>query len=118
MINDAVGLRHTFPSGSVIPSGEVIVVFGGGTPTNLPCITQISSEGYLGLNNSGDTITLLDASSVEVTSYSYGSAGGDNQSLGRDVDITGDFKKHSQITSNPVDFSPGRYNETNIPFRP
>ena len=116
MINDSSGLRHTFPSGSVIPAGDVIVVFGGGTPTNFSCVTQISSVGFLGLNNGGDTITLLDASSAIVTSYSYGSEGGDNQSLGRDVDITGDFKKHSQITSNPVDFSPGRYNETNIPF--
>ena len=51
-----------------------------------------------------------------VTSYSYGSEGNYNQSLGRDVDITGDFKKHSEITDNPVDFSPGRLNETNIPF--
>ena len=116
MINDSSGLRHTFPSGSVIPAGDVIVVFGGGTPTNFSCVTQISSVGFLGLNNGGDTITILDASSAVVTSYSYGSEGGDNQSLGRDVDITGDFKKHSQITSNPVDFSPGRYNETNIPF--
>jgi hypothetical protein len=116
MINDSSGLRHTFTSGSVIPAGDVIVVFGGGTPTNFSCVTQISSVGFLGLNNGGDTITILDASSAIVTSYSYGSEGGDNQSLGRDVDITGDFKKHSEITSNPVDFSPGRYNETNIPF--
>ncbi|MDB3976913.1 lamin tail domain-containing protein [Flavobacteriaceae bacterium] len=116
MINDSSGLRHTFTSGSVIPAGEVIVVFGGGTPTNIPCLSQTASVGFLGLNNGGDTITLFDASSVVVTSYSYGSEGGDNQSLGRDVDITGDFIKHSQITSNPVDFSPGRYNETNIPF--
>ena len=116
MINDSSGLRHTFTSGSVIPAGEVIVVFGGGTPTNIPCLSQVASVGFLGLNNGGDTIILLDASSAIVTSYSYGSEGGDNQSVARDLDITGDFKKHSQITSNPVDFSPGRYNETNIPF--
>ena len=116
MINDAAALRHTFPSGSVIPAGEVIVVFGGGTPTNIPCLSQVASVGFLSLNNGGDTITILDASSAIVTSYSYGSEGEDNQSLGRDVDITGDFKKHSLITGNPVDFSPGRYNETNIPF--
>ena len=116
MINDSAGLRHTFPSGSVIPAGDVVVVFGGGTPTNIPCLSQVASVGFLGLNNGGDTITILDALSAIVTSYSYGSEGGDNQSLGRDLDITGDFKKHSQITSNPVDFSPGRYNETNIPF--
>ena len=116
MINDSSSLKHTFPSGSVIPAGDVIVVFGGGTPTNFSCVTQISSVGFLGLNNGGDTITILDASSAIVTSYSYGSEGNYNQSLGRDVDITGDFKKHSEITDNPVDFSPGRLNETNIPF--
>jgi hypothetical protein len=115
-LNDSGSTRHVFPSGSEIPAGEVIVVFGGGTPTNLPCITQIASNGGLYLNNSGDTISILDTSSVVVTSYSYGSEANSDQSLGRDLDITGDFKKHSEITGNPVDFSPGRYNETNIPF--
>ncbi|MDC1373002.1 lamin tail domain-containing protein [Flavobacteriaceae bacterium] len=115
-LNDSGSTRHVFPSGSEIPAGEVIVVFGGGTPTNLPCITQTASNGGLYLSNSGDTISILDVSSVVVASYAYGSEGNDSQSLGRDVDITGDFKKHSEITSNPVDFSPGRYNETNIPF--
>ena len=115
-LNDSGSTRHVFPSETIVPSGEVIVVFGGGTPTNLPCITQTASNGGLYLNNTGDTISILDASSVVVASYSYGSEANSNPSLARDEDITGDFKKHSLITGNPVDFSPGRYNETNIPF--
>jgi hypothetical protein len=115
-IEDSSGLRHTFPDGTILPAGAVIVVFGGGTPTGIPCLTQIASEGFLGLNNGGDSITIKDASSTVVTTYTYGSEGGDNQSIGRDTDLTGAFVKHSTIAGNAVLFSPGRKNADNIPF--
>jgi len=115
-INDSVGLRHTFPKGTIIPAGAVIVVFGGGTPTNIPCLTQVASVGYLGLNNGGDTIIIKDDSSTTITSYTYGSEGGDNQSVARGTDLTGSFVKHSTIGGNSVLFSPGRGNADNIPF--
>ena len=115
-INDSSGLRHTFPKGTIIPAGAVIVVFGGGTPTNIPCLTQVASVGYLGLNNGGDTIIIKDDSSTTITSYTYGSEGGDNQSIARGTDLTGSFVKHSTIGGNSVLFSPGRRNADNIPF--
>jgi hypothetical protein len=115
-INDSSGLRHTFPKGTTIPAGAVIVVFGGGTPTNIPCLTQVASVGYLGLNNGGDTIIIKDDSSTTITSYTYGAEGGDNQSVARGTDLTGSFVKHSTIGGNSVLFSPGRRNADNIPF--
>ncbi len=103
-------LRHTFPSGSNIPSGNSIVVFGGGTPTNIPGVVQTSSEGGLVLGNSGDEVSLYNDNNVLITSYTYGSEGGNNQSIARNPDITGDFVLHLDISSNPVYQSPGKRN--------
>jgi hypothetical protein len=115
-IEDGNGLKHTFPDGTILPAGAVIVVFGGGTPTGIPCLTQLASTGSLGLNNGGDSIIIKDTSSTVVTTYTYGSEGGDNQSVARDTDLTGAFVKHSTIAGNAVLFSPGRKNADNIPF--
>jgi hypothetical protein len=115
-IEENSGLKHTFPDGTILPAGAVIVVFAGGTPTGIPCLTQIASTGSLSLNNGGDSITIKDASSTVVTTYTYGSEGGDNQSMTRDIDLTGAFVKHSTIAGNAVLFSPGRKNADNIPF--
>ena len=109
-ISDAVSVRHTFPASTLIPAGESVVVFGGGTPTGIPGTVQIASSGALGLNNAGDDVILKNGSGFIVVSYTYGSEGGNNQSLARDPDITGAFVEHSTISSNPVSFSPGRKN--------
>lgn len=89
-ISDGFGLRHTFPANTVIPDQCSVVVFGGGTPTGSfgGSAVQLASSGALGLNNSGDTVTVNDGAS-DVAAYTYGSEGGDNQSLTRDPDITG-----------------------------
>lgn len=108
-INDEVGVRHTFPGGTIIPTDCAIVVFGGGTPTGTfgGVTVQTASSGTLGLNNGGDTVTLNDGSS-DVTSHAYGGEGGNNQSLTRDPDITGSFVQHSSATgSGGALFSPG-----------
>ncbi len=95
-LSDGVSVRHTFPLGTVVPDKAAIVVFGGGTPTGDFgfSIVQTASTGGLGLNNGGDDITLNDGT-TNVSTISYGSEGGDNQSLTRDPDITGEFVKHS-----------------------
>ena len=62
----------------------------------------------LGRNNTGDTLTLVDNSGTVMDTYTYGSEGGDNQSLTRDPDITGAFVKHSLANgSGGALFSPG-----------
>jgi predicted extracellular nuclease len=109
-LSDGFGLRHTFPAGSVVADGCSIVIFGGGVPTGAFGISQVqtASGGSLGLNNGGDDITLNNGVS-DVATVSYGSAGGDNQSLTLDPDVTGAaFVKHSVAAgSGGALYSPG-----------
>lgn len=109
-LSDSVGVRHTFPSGTVIPANCGIVVFGGGTPTGTfgNMTVHAASSGQLGLNNGGDTITLSDGVTTPAT-VTYGSEGGNDQSLTRDPDITGaSFVQHAVATgSGGALFSPG-----------
>lgn len=108
-LSDGFGLRHTFPSGSVVMNQCSVVVFGGGTPTGTfgNSLVQTASYDTLGFNNSGDTITLSN-SGGNLISVTYGSEGGNNQSLTRDPDITGTFGEHSTATgSSGALFSPG-----------
>ncbi|MDX1517856.1 MAG: lamin tail domain-containing protein [Woeseiaceae bacterium] len=108
-LSDGFGVRHTFPAGSVVPDGCSIVVFGGGTPTGNFGISpvQVASTGALGLNNGGDNVTLNNGV-ADVASAGYGSEGGDNQSLTRDPDISGNFTRHSEAAaSGGALFSPG-----------
>ncbi len=109
-LSDFVGVRHTFPAGTVIPDQCGVVVFGGGTPTGSfgGMTVQTASTGLVGLNNSGDNVTLNDGA-MDIAVATYGSAGGDNQSLTLDPDLTGAaYVKHSVATgSGGALFSPG-----------
>ena len=109
-LNDGFGLRHTFPGGTVVPPGCSIVVFGGGTPTGKfgYSTVQTASEGALGFNNGGDSVSLYDGGSL-VANASYGDEGSDNQSLTLDPDITGlTLDQHSTATGAAGTlFSPG-----------
>lgn len=110
-LSDGNSVRHTFPANTVIPASCSIVVFAAGTPTGSfgQSLVQVSSTSQLGLNNGGDTVTLNNGS-VDVASYTYGSEGGDNQSMTRDPDVTGadPLVKHSIATgSGGALFSPG-----------
>ncbi|MDM8557651.1 Ig-like domain-containing protein [Candidatus Parabeggiatoa sp. HSG14] len=107
---DAIGVKHTFPPNTVLLHQCAIVVFSGGalSGTYGNAIAQLSSTGQLDLNNTGDTVTLNDGI-IDQATYTYGTEGGDNQSLSRDPDITGaSFVKHSIATNaNGTLFSPG-----------
>lgn len=108
---DGFSVRHTFPANSVVPSQCAIVVFGGGLPNGEfgKTIVQTASGSSLGLNNSGDTITLNNGIE-DIVSLAYGSAGGDNQSLTRDPDVFGPepLAKHSVAAGSGGSlFSPG-----------
>jgi len=68
---------------------------------------QTASSGGLGLNNSGDTVTLNDGV-TDQDIVTYASEAGDNQSLTRDPDISGSFVKHTTATNSVgAAFSPG-----------
>jgi len=108
-IEDGAGSRHTVPSGTVLDPGVALVVFGGGTPTGIPGVVQTASSGALGLNNGGDTVTLLDGGGGTLATVTYGSEGGNDQSLTRSPDFTGSFAEHSTATgSGGALFSPGQ----------
>jgi hypothetical protein len=112
-LSDGVSLRHTF-TGTVLPAGGFITVFGGGTPTGISGIVQVANEGgspALGLNNGGDTITLRDGGGVKRLEETYGSEGGNDTSLAREPDFSGSFVLHTAHSTNPLEFSPGVKND-------
>ena len=100
--------RHLFPAGTVLASGCAIVVFGGGSVDNLggSAIYQTVSSIRLGLNNAGDTVSVYDSQGDLVASVSYGSEGGNDQSLVRDPEISDGFTLHGSIGDGRL-FSPG-----------
>jgi predicted extracellular nuclease len=106
---DGYDVRHTFPAGTIVSARCGIVVFGGGAPSGPfgGMLVQTASSGALGLNNTGDTITLSDGATEEVA-VAYGSEGSRDQSLTRDPDLTGSFVLHTTATgSDRALFSPG-----------
>jgi len=114
-LRDGVGTRHTFAQGTVVPAREAVVVFGGGTPTGdfgnaaANGLVFTASTGALGLNNTGDTVTLADDLGATVQAVTYGSEGGKNASLVRDPDYSNaPFVLHTVATgSGGSRFSPG-----------
>jgi len=100
---DLTGIRHAFPLTSSIPSLGFFVVFGGGSPAGFANVS-VASTGTLGLNNTGDTLTLRDASATIIDVLAYGAEGGMDVSLTRSPDATGPFIQHASLGSS---FSPG-----------
>ncbi len=109
-LHDGAEQRHIFPADTIVPADCAIVVFGGGSVDSLggSSIFQVVSSIRLGLNNGGDTVTVLDSLGETVASVSYGGEGGNDQSLTRDVDVTGPFVLHgSAAGAGGRLFSPG-----------
>ena len=105
-VHDGVARRFTFPMETVVPAGASVTLFGGGSPTGIPGLVFVSDAG-LGLNNSGDTVTILDDAEQLVDFFSYGAEGGQNQSLTRSPDVIGCFVLHSDAAPDAALFSPG-----------
>lgn len=88
MLTDNTGTRFVFPKGATLMSGEAAVVFGGGTPPqDLSGSLAYTSLSMLGLNNTGDSVSLVapDKTVVDVLTYSA-SFGGRDSSMQRAVD--------------------------------
>jgi len=108
-LSDSVGIKHHFPTGTVINDQCGVVVFAGGEIAGQfgDMTIQTASLKELGLNNNGDTITLQNGNTT-IDQVIYNSIAADNQSLSRDPDITGGFVKHSEIIGSGVSlFSTG-----------
>lgn len=110
-LSDLTALRHTFPSGSVIPANGVLVLFGGGIPTGIfgGAIVQTASEGQINISNAGDLVTLSDASGTTVLTFDTAPLSANpDESYTRNPDISGGFEQHSTIPSaGGLLFSPG-----------
>ncbi len=101
-------VRHTFGENVSVGPGCAVVIFGGGTPTGTfgNATVIIASSGRLEFNNNGDTVTLSNGDAV-IAAYTYANEGGQNQSLTRFPDVTGNepLLKHTDISQRR--FSPG-----------
>ncbi|MDY7230208.1 lamin tail domain-containing protein [Hyalangium rubrum] len=101
---DATAVRHTFPSGTVLPAGKALVVFGGasGIPAGVPNAVAATTGG-LNLGNSGDTVTVKNAAGASIDSYTYGStlASADGVSMNRSPDATAgaSFVLHNALST-------------------
>lgn len=96
-LHDGFGLRHIFPAGTVLVAERAVVVFGGGAPSGSfgGSIVQAASTGMLGLNNSGDTVTLkTPGGGSDLLQVSFDGSVFD-QSITRDPELTGEFVAHS-----------------------
>ena len=70
-VHDNAQERHIFPQGTVLPSGGVLVLFGGGNPTGAfgNAIVQTATNGILNMNNAGDFVTVYNANGEVVLTF-------------------------------------------------
>ena len=70
-VHDNAQERHVFPQGTIIPSGGVLVLFGGGNPTGSfgNAIVQTASAGILNMNNAGDFVTVFNTNGEVVLTF-------------------------------------------------
>ena len=70
-VHDNAQERHVFPQGTIIPSGGVLVLFGGGSPTGAfgNAIVQTASAGILNMNNAGDFVTVYNPNGEIVLTF-------------------------------------------------
>lgn len=107
--------RHVVPAGTIIPAGEMYVVFGGGDVTAIDNLTGVtahtSSSGSLSMTNSGETMTVTDFDDNVLISLTPGDLllnASLDHSLARTPDVTGPFRHHFYIDA--TRHSPGRMN--------
>ncbi len=110
-------IRHTFDPFILHPN-EAMVVFGGGSLSNFTNSPAVLANTCCGLAfvDAFDDITVNDESGNRVDEYAYGQEAADDQSIARNPDYVGPFVKHSLISTNPVNFSPGKENTTGDPL--
>ncbi len=100
-VADAVQTRHVFEA-FVLPHNQAVVIYGGGASLCPGILGVTASAGNLGLNNSGDTVTLGTGDTVTFGTSTAGI------SLTRSPDIEGaDFFDHNLAGGSVTNFSPG-----------
>ncbi|WP_244224827.1 lamin tail domain-containing protein [Corallococcus sicarius] len=110
-VSDSASVRHTFASGTSVAAGKAVVVFGGAAGIPSGTVGAVAaSTGTLGLSNSGDTVTLKNASGTAVDTATLASslAGTDGVSANRspDASASGSFTLHTSVSG--TSSSPGK----------
>ena len=110
-VSDSASVRHTFASGTSVAAGKAVVVFGGAAGIPSGTVGAVAaSTGTLGLSNSGDTVTLKNASGTAVDTATLASslAGTDGVSANRspDASASGSFVLHTSVSG--TSSSPGK----------
>jgi hypothetical protein len=94
-LSDAYGVRHLFPSGTKLPPGGALVVFGGGAPKIVAgtAVIQTASTTALGLNDGGDSVSISDKDGVVVERTAWTTSLGADTSWARarDLDASAPF---------------------------
>jgi hypothetical protein len=108
-VTDAAQTRHLFPASTSLSAYGYFVIFGGGSPSLSEIDWQIAISGSLGLNNSGDTVTLFDSGSTVMSQVVYGSLADKDSSIVRFPEGIGtEFVLHSSLEqSQGALYSPG-----------
>ncbi len=120
-LSDNEGVRHVFPSGSILGADCAIVVFGGGGFSEGVradfgnALVQKASSGGLGLNDAGDTV-LIREGDIERAGSAYddydADGGGD---LTRMPELTGELVPHVLVGAGSP-FSPGFRGDSGAEF--
>ena len=117
-VHDNAQERHVFPEGTVISSGGVLVLFGGGDPTGTfgNAIIQTATSGKLNMNNAGDFVTLYNTNGEVVLTFDIEPfSDNPNESYTRYLDLNTEpdadgnlFYQHASLTESSGSlFSPG-----------
>jgi hypothetical protein len=96
-LSDSSSTRMVFAKGATLLSHQALVIFGGGSPAAmLSGSSTYKSTSGLGLNNTGDTLTLTAKDKTVLDQVTYGGEGGNDRSLVRqtDGDPTAPFVAH------------------------
>ena len=99
--------QFRFPPGTIIATGQYLVLFGGGTPTDIPA-PAFADDGRIGngLTNTGDRILLIPPTLADTAiTLDFVDDGGGNRSLFRTEDDR--YAPHDQLPGRSP-FSPGR----------
>ncbi|HJN81277.1 MAG TPA: lamin tail domain-containing protein, partial [Verrucomicrobiota bacterium] len=107
-VSDAVALRSNFYEGDVLAKRGAVIVYGGRSFGSEPVLGEgvlalpaTESTSGLGLNNSGDTITLRNADGHVIDRIQFGKPTGKG-SMTRHPGLNGVFADHSTVAGSVV----------------
>ena len=108
-VEESSGVSYTVPPGTCLALHQALVVFARHSGGSVGGSLSVALGKSWQLNNTGDVVTLLDASGETLDSVEYGSNGGDDQSVVRwpELATTSALTKHEDVPGSAGPASPG-----------